>query len=112
MDLNFITGSINNQNVELHGALVDLDNAVLALFWSGDKPVLGTLTVTLPDRSSSSLIGERDSQISLILGSQVAKKVEKMTLVSVNLPSNIGMGVSRLLIGLVKDLLDRLEERR
>ena len=80
--------------------------------WSGDKPVLGTLTVTLPDRSSSSLIGERDSQMSLILGSQIAKKVEKMTLVSLNLPSNIGMGVSRLLISLVKDLLDRLEERR
>lgn len=111
MNLNFYTGSIQYENVELHGALAHLDNAVLALFWSGEKPVLGTLTVTLPDKTSSPLIGERDSQVALVLGSQVAVKTGKMALVSVNLPGDLGLGAGRLLIGLVQDLLDRLEEK-
>jgi len=110
MDLNFTTGSVQYENVELYGALTPLDNAVLALFWSGEKPVLGTLTVTLPDKTSSPLIGERDSQVALVLGSQIAVKTGKMALVSVNMQGDTGFGAGRLLMSLVRDLLDRLEE--
>lgn len=110
MDLNFNTGSAQYENIELHGALANLDNAVLVLFWSGEKPVLGTLTVTLPDKNSSRLLGERDSQIALVIGSQVALKTGKMALVSVNLPGDISLGASKVLMGLVQNLMDILED--
>ena len=50
------------------------------------------------------------SQVALVIGSQIAVKTGKMALVSMNMPGEIGFGASRLLMGLVRDLLDRLEE--
>jgi len=33
MSLHFSTGSIDHEGVEIHGALTELDNAVIALIW-------------------------------------------------------------------------------
>ena len=108
MDLDFFKGSIQHQDMPLHGAMAKLSNAVLALFWSGDTPLLGTLTVSLPDGGSSPLLGDRDRQMGLILGSHIAKETGVMALVSVHLPAGVGQDVGRSLLVLVRDLLERL----
>ncbi len=88
----------------LHGALAELGNAVLALFWEGEEPRLGTLTVTLPDGSSSTLLGDRDGQIGQILGMHLASGKGKIALVSVNLPLSIGSAAGKVLIELARGL--------
>ena len=47
----------------LHGALSELENAVIAFFWVGDKPKMGSLSASLPDRSGSQLLGDRDEML-------------------------------------------------
>jgi hypothetical protein len=38
MGLEFSTMETSLGNRKLHGAIVELDNSVLAFFWEGDKP--------------------------------------------------------------------------
>jgi hypothetical protein len=66
---------------------------------------MGTLTVTLPDRTSSPLLGDRDRQLGLILGAQLAALTGKMALVSVNLPVGLGDELGRLLLELARGLV-------
>ena len=99
MGLDFSTGSAPFQDRQLHAAVGELGNAVIAFFWEGDEPRLGTLTVTLPDRSSSSLLGDRDRHLGLILGAQITAATGKMALV--------GEGAGKVLLGLVRDILGR-----
>ena len=108
MDLDFLKSSTQYQDIVIHGAMSRLGNAVLALFWSGNTPLLGTLTVTLPDGGSSPLLGDRDRQICLILGSHVAKETGMMTVVSVHLPAGVGQEAGRSLLVMVRELLERL----
>jgi hypothetical protein len=110
MGLDFSTGSAPFQDRQLHAAIAELGNAVIAFFWEGDEPRLGTLTVTLPDRSSSPLLGERDRQLGLILGAQIAAITGKMALVSTNLPLAIGEGAGKVLLGLVREIIGRKRE--
>jgi hypothetical protein len=110
MGLNFSTGQAPYQDKQLHGAVAELGNAVIALFWEGDEPRLGTTTVTLPDRSSSALLGDRDRQIGLILGAQIAARTGKMALVSTNLPLGLGTEAGRALMDLASGLLGAKEE--
>jgi len=105
MDLDFSTGEAAFQDRVLNGAVTRLENAVVAFFWEGGEPRLGTLTVTLPDRSSSPLLGERDRQIGLVLGAHLAAKSGKMTLVSVNLPLGLGDAAGKVLLGLAERLM-------
>ena len=105
MGLDFSTGEVAFQDKVLKGAVAELGNAVLAFFWEGDEPRLGTLTVTLPDRSSSPLLGDRDRQIGLILGAHLAAQTGKMALVSVNLPLGMGDAAGRGLLELVQSLM-------
>ena len=107
MGLDFSTGSAPFQDRHLHAAVGELGNAVIAFFWEGDEPRLGTLTVTLPDRSSSSLLGDRDRQLGLILGAQITAATGKMALVSTNLPLAIGEGAGKVLLGLVREIIGR-----
>ncbi len=105
MGLDFSTGEVAFQDKVLRASVAELGNAVLAFFWEGDEPRLGTLTVTLPDRSSSPLLGDRDRQIGLILGAHLTAQTGKMALVSVNLPLGMGDAAGRGLLELVQSLM-------
>ncbi len=105
--MDFSTGSAPFQDKRLHATVGELGNAVIAFFWEGDEPRLGTLTVTLPDRSSSPLLGDRDHQVGLILGAQITAITGKMALVSTNLPLAIGEGAGKVLLGLVREIIGR-----
>jgi hypothetical protein len=111
MSLGFTTGEALHEERKLHGAVAELENAVVAFFWEGEGPRMGTLTVTLPDRSSSSLLGDRDRQLGLVLGSQLSALTGKMALVSVNLPVGLGDEAGRTLLELVRRLVGKEGEK-
>jgi len=104
MGLNFSTGETVFDGRRLNGAVAELGNAVIALFWEGDEPRLGTLTVTLPNRVSSPLLGERDRLIGQLLGEQLAAVCGKMALVSTNLSTSTGTTAGRALLELARRL--------
>ncbi|MGD2200351.1 MAG: hypothetical protein PVJ38_01805 [Candidatus Bathyarchaeota archaeon] len=110
MDLELVKGEARFEDRPLHGALVELGNAVVAFFWEGEEPRLGTLTVTLPDRSSSPLLGDRDSQLARILGAQLTALTGKIALVSVNLPLGVGDAAGKALIQLTRELVGEVRE--
>lgn len=112
MGLKFSKGKAPFRDKLLYGSISELGNAVIALFWEGDEPRLGTLTVTLPDRSSSTLLGNRDRQIGLILGAQIAALTGKMALVSTNLPLALGTEAGRVLMELARELLGTTEKSK
>ncbi len=103
--MGFTSAEARHEERVLHGEVTELENAVVAFFWEGEKPRMGTLTVSLPDRSSSSLLGDRDRQLGLILGSQLAALTGKMALVSVNLPVGLGDEAGRTLLELARGLV-------
>ena len=102
MSLSFRTESIEVDGKPLNGALTEMENSVLAFFWEGDKPKLGSLTVTLPDRTASQLLGDRDEILSKMVGERLVSRYGKLALVSTNL--SLGFSHGRVLI----DLADRL----
>jgi len=102
MSLNFSTKSVKLDNDQLYGSIGELENAVIALFWVGEKPKLGGLSVTLPDRSSSQLLGDRDEMLSRMIGERLASSFDKIALVSTNLP--VGFE-GRVVLGLLNDML-------
>ena len=98
MSLNFSTRSVEIDEKILHCSLGELENAVLAFFWVGEKPKLGSLTVTLPDKTSGQLLGDRDEMLSKMIGERIASIFSKIALVSTNLPMDFnGKAVLRLL---------------
>lgn len=105
MSLGFTSGEALYEERVLHGAATELENAVVAFFWEGEKPRMGTLTVTLPDRNSSPLLGDRDRQLGLILGAHLAALTGKMALVSVNLPVGLGDEAGKTLLELARELI-------
>ena len=78
--------SVTIDDKKLYGSMGELENSVLILFWVGDKPKLGSLSVTLPDNTSSQLLGDRDMILSKIIGDRIASLFGKIVLVSTNLP--------------------------
>jgi hypothetical protein len=110
MGLEFSNSSASYQEMHLQAAIADLENAVVAFFWSGAEPRMGTLTVTLPDRTSSQLLGDRDHQLGLILGAQITAITGKMTFVSTNLPRQVGDGVGKVLLELVREIIGQGED--
>ena len=109
MDLNFSTEDASFQGKRLHGALAELENAVIALFWEGEEPRLGTLTVTLPTKVSSPLLGDRDRLIGQLLGEHLAAIYGKIALVSTNLSVSTGSEAGSTLIDLARRLTGRRE---
>lgn len=107
MSLMFTASEACHEERVLHGAVAELENAVVAFFWEGEGPRMGTLTVSLPDRSSSPLLGDRDRQLGLVLGSQLAALTGKMALVSVNLPLGLGDEAGRTLLELARGLIGK-----
>ena len=103
MSLKFSEKTVTVDEKALHGSISELENAVLALFWVGEKPKLGGLSVTLPDRSSSQLLGDRDEMLSRMIGKRIASDYEKMALVSTNLPMGFD---GKTVLGLLNELLN------
>lgn len=81
-----------------------MENAVIAFFWVGSSPKLGGLSVTLPDRTGSQLLGDRDEMVSRLVGERMASHYQKIALVSTNLPMGFeGREVLRLLNDLISE---------
>lgn len=106
MDLNFYTCDAPFEDRQLHAALAKLENAVIALFWEGEDPRLGTLTVTLPNRVSSPLLGERDRILGQLIGEQLAVIYGKMALVSTNLKVSTGSVAGKVLLNLAREIAE------
>jgi len=90
----------------LHCGVLELENAVLALFWEGDKPKLGSTTVTLPGAASSQLLGDRDQMLGRVLGTHLATKYNKMSLVSTHFFKGHSDEVGKTLLDLVKRMME------
>ena len=103
MSLKFSEKMVTVEEKMLHGSISELENAVIALFWVGEKPKLGGLSITLPDRSSSQLLGDRDEMLSRMIGERIASDYEKMALVSTNLPMGFD---GKTVLGLLNELLN------
>ena len=103
MSLKFSEKTVTVDEKVLHGSISELENAVLALFWVGETPKLGGVSVTLPDRSSSQLLGDRDEMLSRMIGERIASDYEKMALVSTNLPMGFD---GKTVLGLLNELLN------
>jgi hypothetical protein len=108
MSIDFYTQKVYSEGKQLRGAIAFLDNAVLAIFWEGVEPRLGTLTVTLPDRVSSTLLGERDREIGLLLGERISHLSGKMALVSTNLVHSKDISIGRKLLDLTRELIEKI----
>lgn len=107
MGLNFSTKETTFNGKQIFGAVLELDNAVIALFWEGTNPRLGTLTITLPNKAQSTLLGERDRFFGQLIGEKLASVYRKMALVSTNLSFSTragASGVGRALMDLVKSM--------
>lgn len=100
MSLEFSTGSAQHGGKSLMGGLLELENAVLVLLWEGGEPRLGSLTVTLPGRASSQLLGDRDQLLGRLIGERLAERYGKMVLVSTNLSPGTAIGAGRALLEL------------
>ena len=107
MSLKFSEKTATVDEKMLHGSISELENAVLALFWVGENPKLGGLSITLPDRSSSQLLGDRDEMLSRMIGERIASDYEKMALVSTNLPMGFD---GKTVLGLLNELLNNGKE--
>ena len=107
MSLNFSTRSALVDEMTLYGSIGELENAVVALFWVGEKPKLGGLSVTLPDKSSGQLLGDRDEMLSKMIGERIASGYGKIALVSTNLPAGFeGRSVLRLLNEMLSESIE------
>jgi hypothetical protein len=102
MNLEFLSETIEVDGTILNGSISELENAVLALFWTGDKPSLGSVSISLPNKTSSQLLGNRDEILNRMVGELLASKYGKLALISTNLP--VGFEASKALF----ELADRL----
>lgn len=104
MSLRFTTDEVVYDGLKLQGALAELENAVIALFWEGDRPRLGTLTLTLPGGVTSTLLGERSHVIGQLVGERLATSYGKMIMVSTRLEISSDSRAARVLLELAKRL--------
>lgn len=105
MSLRFSTDEVVYDGLKLQGALAELENAVIALFWEGDKPSLGTLTLTLPSGITSTLLGERHYMVGQLMGERLASAYGKMALVSMRMGIFTEGRAVRILLELLKRLM-------
>jgi hypothetical protein len=104
MSLKFSEKTVTVEEHVLHGSFSELENAVVTFFWVGDKPKMGSLSATLPDKSSSQLLGDRNEMLSRMIGERIASQFDKIAIVSTNLPRDFdGRSVLELLNELLTD---------
>jgi hypothetical protein len=102
MSLAFSVGDANVEEKTLHCGVLELENAVLALFWEGAEPKLGSTTVTIPGTASSQLLGDRDQLLGRTLGTYLAAKYGKMSLVSTHFSQGYSEEMGKTLLELVR----------
>lgn len=106
MSLRFSTDEVVYGGLKLQGALAELENAVIALFWEGDKPSLGTITLTLPGGITSTLLGERHHVVGQLMGERLASMYDKMALVSMRMGISTEGKAVKMLLELLKRLME------
>jgi hypothetical protein len=109
MSLEFTTRYITFQEVNIYGAVIELTNAILALFWEGEDPKLGSLSLTLPNKTSSQLLGERSQVLGRVIGEILSTRFDKMSIVSINLSRGKEMEVGSQLINLTREIIKNME---
>jgi hypothetical protein len=106
MNLVFRVGDAKVEGKTLHVGILKLENAVFALFWEGAEPRLGSTTVTLPGTASSQLLGDRDQLLGRILGTHLAVKYGKLSLVSTHLSQGYSEEMGKTLLELVRHVME------
>ncbi|HIH89308.1 TPA: hypothetical protein HA344_08905 [Candidatus Bathyarchaeota archaeon] len=106
MSLAFRVGEVELEGKKLHCGVLELENAVVALFWEGEEPKLGSTTATLPGMASSQLLGDRDQLLGRMLGAQVAAKSGKLSLVSTHLSQGYSEAIGKTLLELVRRVME------
>ncbi|MGQ9679767.1 MAG: hypothetical protein ACUVV4_03245 [Candidatus Bathyarchaeia archaeon] len=107
--LSFSKGDVILEGRRLCCAIAELKNAVIALFWEGDEPKMGTLSVALPGRVSSVLLGEKYSTLSSMVGDQLSAKYGKMVLVSTYLSALTESSAARSILELSRRVSSTFE---
>jgi len=106
MSLGFRVVDSEIEGKTLHCGVVELENAVIALFWEGAEPKLGSTSVALPGETSTQLLGDRDQLLGRTLGTLVATRYGKMALVSTNISRGYSEAIGRALMELVKKVTE------
>ena len=107
MSLAFLVESMEMEDKTIHCAVLELENAVIALLWEGEGPKLGSTTVTLPGMASSQLLGDRDQLIGRIIGTHMAARYGKMSLVSTHFSQGYGEVMGKKLLELVRRVTEK-----
>ncbi len=102
MSLAFRVESMEVEGKTLRCGVLELENAVLALFWEGEEPRLGSTTVTLPGMASTQLLGDRDQLLGRVLGTHLAAKYGKMALVSTHISRGYSEEMGKTLLELAR----------
>ena len=106
MSLALRVGEVELEGKTLHCGVLELENAVLALFWEGAEPKLGSTTATLPGMASSQLLGDRDQLLGRMLGTHISAKSGKMSLVSTHLSQGYSEVAGKTLLNLAKRVME------
>jgi len=112
MSLEFSTQRMSLEGKEINVAFMEMENAVLLFVWEGVRPLLGTLTVTLPGRLSSQLLGDRNTLFGQVLGEQLASYFQKMALVSVNIRILRGETIGRKVLEFIREIINERAKNR
>ncbi len=104
----FRTESVEIEGKTVRLGLAELGNAVIALVWEGDEPVLGSTTVTLPGAASTQILGDRDQLLGRTLGGFLAQRTNKLALVS----THLSVGYSEALPKALMELARRMTEKK
>ena len=108
MSVSLSTEDIVFEEKKYSVGVLDLSNAIIILFWEGDDPKLGSTSITLPKLASTQVIGERDQIFGQMVGTQIANKFNKITLVSTHLQLSKSEGRDKVLIELLNNLLKKV----
>ena len=105
MSLAFKVGEAEFEGKTLHCGVLELENAILALFWEGTEPKLGSTTATLPGMASSQLLGDRDQLLGRMLGTHISAKSGKMSLVSTHLSQGYSESIGKILLDITRRVM-------
>ena len=108
MSLIFSTENAIFENKQYSVGLMELNNAIIVLFWEGEEPKLGSTSIALPKLTSTQVIGERDQLLGQMIGTQIASKYNKITMVSTYLQISKSEGRDKVLIELLNHLLEKV----
>lgn len=96
---------------EFNVVYTQMENAVLLYLWEGSRPLLGTLSVSLPGGISTKLLGEKNALLGQVIGEMISSFFKKMAVVSIHMRGSEDEQVARLVMGLVRDLTARSSTR-